>query len=72
LQITRCSLHVTDDDGIHTLELHEDAPNLEDGHRSETPKEDPNTETKIFPKRGPLFRDKEDTMGWLYETYGNL
>lgn len=48
------SLQVIDEDAVHTLEEQDDAPNLEDGLRSETPIELPTTEITIFPNRGPL------------------
>ena len=62
------SLHATDEDAFHMLETQADAPNLAEGHGSLTPMEEPNTEITTFPKRGPLYRAKDETTGLLNET----
>jgi len=48
------SLHVIEDDAIHELEVHEEAPNLAEGLKSLTPIEAPKMEITMFPRRGPL------------------
>jgi hypothetical protein len=47
-------LQVIEEDAIHTLAVHAEAPNLAEGHKSETPMEAPNIDITTFPKRGPL------------------